>query len=485
MKQKRSPFHIGFEQLENRRLLAADLGLDLSIDISADETMVLAGASHCNDQGMIEPDILESTATDAVEPVGTVLDLADGTDGMFGSLDAGNPADQMSFVAPDNGTASVVISSDFGDGDTVVEVRDGSGELVTSTSTPGLGGFQQISFDVDAGQTYDLTISTSEEGQGDFQLTVAFEADPPVEPQDLHVDEIGPDATLLAMVEGEVAIAGDLETDGDIDVFQFQAAEDGEVTLHMGEMTEGNQVKLNVAVYDSSGNQLLDGSTNEFVELKIDATAGETIYIAVSAGEGQTGAYNLHLQQAITDTVPPEPVDLHADEIGADATPLESTDGFSIVQSALETADDADAFSIVAQADGKATLELDSLSEGQTSNLRVSVFDDQGELLVEGLSNDDLSIQFDTLASNEYQILVDSDNDIPALYQMSTLTETGSLEPPVEDAPIADFDIDFDEVIADVDNDSDCDSMSGLLRATLDYSFHDRAMEEFGFFARI
>ena len=208
---------LNFQRLETRKLLAADLGFDVmqTCDVEpAPETCMIAPEVAEDTQGvLIEDDLFvdpiagedsttESTSGEEsgplVEPGSQLrpefkLDLADGMDGYFGELDADNPSDTLAFVANSDGMVDVVVASSFGDATTSLEVHDESGELIATSDTEGLDGFQSLSFAGKSDQMYMLTVSSEDGGTGRFQVTIGSEIQSEVdcEETDLEIDEVG------------------------------------------------------------------------------------------------------------------------------------------------------------------------------------------------------------------------------------------------------------------------------------------------------
>lgn len=544
---------LNFERLENRRLLAADLGYDVMqcCDIQP------------NEECMVAPEIAESTTQevfvdplapdegpanpDTLEPA-ISLDLSDGMDGYFGTLDAENSSDTLQFTADADGMVDVVVASSFGEHSTQLTVSDAEGNLIAASSTESLDGFQTLSFAAQADQTYDLTVDSADGGQGNFQVTIGLDAatdditdpgptnpdtgdshedvvedttedvcdetmnedtdvsddnesDEPIdqgpaqddsanedpvdedcdeegdsteeeetelgdacsddsddsdsdptdagpaddsEPElpvddvidnggvdpvddcvdegpaivDLHANEIGETATELQIVDGIASIAGDLESVDDTDVFRFNATGTGEISLYAGELSEGS-VDLDVNVYDSDGNIIVDGATNEAVKITFSVEKDAEYFVSINSGETQTGTYEV-LLELTEDATEPAIVDDHTNEIGDDATTVVTSEGTGQATGELETDSDTDAFRLTADADGEIVLDVQVSSEAHESDAQISVFNTDGELVVDGTTNETVGLRFDAAANAEYHVLVDSLNDVPMSYELTS-----------------------------------------------------------------
>jgi hypothetical protein len=579
---------LNFERLENRRLLAADLGYDIMSDIDAqppmESCMIAPEIVEDADQEIfvdpIAPDQVPNEEPVVVDPA-ISLDLTDGMDGHFGTLDSGNESDSFEFVAPTDGMVDVVVASSFGEHSTNLSITDSSGELVTASATQGLDGFATLSFAADADQSYLLTVNSEDGGQGDFQVTVGLvaletsdvsaddlnpsdtvtvddatdaneqendvlddeevndatedtvddlvdsnvdetptgdledgvevdaedsdndgtdliddvETDPvaddtelhdslddsgneellddtvgdvdaeseledttdvvlddtisgpiddviedctdtPDTSVDLHADEMGPDATVIEIADRLGNIQGELETIDDTDVFKFTSPASGEVTLSVGELSEEN-VNLDIKIMDADGNAIVDGATNEIVKVSFEAEQDAEYFVSVSSDSDQNGSYDLAVEVS-EDAI----FDDHADVIGDEATVLDNATGSASVSGQLEVANDTDAFKFTANQDGEIVLDLQVESQDHLSDAEVSVYRD-GELIADGTANESIGLRFEAAANVQYQILVNSTNDTPMSYQLTTnefpsLTETPGELVSVEEAAKSD-----------------------------------------------
>ena len=475
-------------------------------------------------------------ASDSVEDqVHDLGDPVDGTDGFFGSIKAESPSQAFGFTTSEAGMVNVVVASSFGGAETRLEVVDASGEMIASTTTEDLSGFQVLSFESEAGESYQLTVASEDGAEGYFQVTV--EHNEVSEPVDLHEDEIGEDSTELELIDGVAALGGDLEKAGDIDTFRFTPDANGKISLGLAELNPDNATELQVEVFNGNGELLTRGITNEIVGISFDVQCDVEYFIAVSAGEGQTGQYQIDMtldaeavepetdpvadpdtdldadldadtetesdtetdagaeedsepdleidadpvaeSESDTDTVvDPEsdaetdedfsdPVgseletddseesdsetditeddtdveaDAEVDDDGSESTELEFVDGVASVSGDLGGSDPGDTFEFVASTDGSVDLDLTTESEGNAIDVSLSVLGIDGELVVDGTTNDDVGIVFDITEGDTYQVSVDSINDVPASYELTatltpaSLTETDDDQEQLEDA---------------------------------------------------
>lgn len=339
---KRRNRSFGIQRLEDRRLLAADVAVDLvpvesaepemcqvaeletqvesadqgelfdldldSTEISVEEIENAIDVATSDAASDVEADVEVDAGADAGEqsesPAHDLGDPVDGTDGFFGSIDAENPESQLSFTPSEEGQIDIVVASSFGGAETRLEVTDSAGDLVTSTVTEDLSEFQKLSFEAEAGETYQLSVSSEEGTEGYFQVTIGHSDIP--EPVDLHADSIGEESTQLEIVDGSSNLEGDLELAGDVDTFRFTAESDGTALLGLAELDAASSTELQVQVLSADGNLLTRGITNETVGVSFAVEQGAEYFLSVSAAEGQTGTFGLDL--AIESTVAdPEP----------------------------------------------------------------------------------------------------------------------------------------------------------------------------------
>ncbi|MFK7770421.1 MAG: hypothetical protein AB8B55_24640 [Mariniblastus sp.] len=568
---KRNLRSFRFERLENRRLLAADFGAEMvecfpvpaevceavsvtqdqtESEIDFDQTEIELGENTGDsiesdpvveapienspienspiengpaDDGPVEDtqgnDATEdqSETTEETEPeseieseAAVLNELRDpvlGTSGYFGVLDASSPTKTMIFTPTDTGTIDVVVTTSFGDSETVLDVVNSNGDTIVSTTTEDLDGFQKVTFDAVEGETYEVTVSSDETGEGNFMMTVSFEETPPG-PVDLHANEMGESSTQLEFVDDSASMSGELEVAGDTDTFRFTAEDSGKMRISLSELLDTNATELNISIHDSSGEMIARGLTNEMVMVSFDVIADAEYFIAVEATDEQTGAYELAMDLESTAPTAEATVDFHANAIGEDGTLLEwvsnegQPDSIS-VSSELETADDKDAFRFNSPGEGEITLDLNVLSDNHSSDVSVAIYSNLGELIeivdlsssettdvgvgqvdiiesnmaqseavenettisveaeilatdneseaaqvaadeanqdvigetpnivvendsliVDGTTNEEVTIRFDTTSGVEYHVLVDSLNDVPAVYNL-----TGSFIP--------------------------------------------------------
>ena len=334
---KRTTRKFGFEQLEGRRLLAADFGLQFT-QLPALPAEVCVGVemvdevtqaddagedsfsdlveqtenstgddalefeestdieSEANLESEVEPDGESEAELEIVSEQNELRDPVTGTSGYFGVIDAQTPAKTISFSPSESGTVDVVTASSFGDSETRLEVTDSNGDLIAASMTEDLEGFQKLTFEVEANESYLLEVSSDETGEGNFMVTVEFVEnvdDGIEEPVDVHSDEIGESATELTFENGEFAIASALETEDDRDAFRFLAPANGEAVLGLKTLSEDHQSDAVVSVFDAEGELIVEGLTNEEVMIRFDTTEGVEYHVLVDSSNDAKAEFEL------------------------------------------------------------------------------------------------------------------------------------------------------------------------------------------------
>jgi hypothetical protein len=327
-----------YENLEGRRLLAADLMTGGAIDAQPLEPAIVSCCVDSLEASEISEEILEATevtiatSENVVDEASTEsevqtepsagdarsFDLTDGMDGYFGEINAENPTETLEFTASADGMIDVVVASSFGDSQTQLTITDSSG-MVMESSVDGLESFNVISFQANEGETYLATIGSNDtQTEGQFQVTVGFE-----EFVDQHADAMGEDSTEISLVDNQAELEGRLESATDSDTFRFTADESGEARLSLSETVADARVGLDISVFDAEANLIIDGATNESLEISLDVEAGGEYFVAVSSSDGEKGTYKVGLDitpsEVITSDASPETDQAQSDPLPSDA----------------------------------------------------------------------------------------------------------------------------------------------------------------------
>ncbi len=361
---KRCGSTLGFETLEGRRLLAADLAVAGLPDIEGMELEQIQVASadypveicfEAISEIPYETGIAETglvPAADEVEEMAAAdprqLDLSDGMDGFFGTLDATTSEETLMFAAPGDGMVEIAMASTFEDGHLTVAITDSTGNVVESAAEMD-GGFALHSFEVQEGDVYQLTIAAAvADCSGSFQLTAGFQ-----EHVDQHADAVGAESTDLELGDEPVQLAGRLESAGDVDTFRFTADSSGEISLQLDEMVENDRVALTVEVTDSNQNLIAQGATNEMVRLSFDASVAEEYFVSLTSANGQTGEYQLSVELTEYEVV---------------SVQIPSTEDTDLTEE-VDLLDDAES---TGEVDSEVTDLTDEVAETEDSNLEES-----------------------------------------------------------------------------------------------------------------
>ena len=490
----------GIQRLEDRRLLAADVALTVDLasiesaepeicqvcevqtvgesesegqveELDLDSTALETDVSVATEIAIDNTDAVAETSDDAIHDLG---DPADGTDGFFGSIDAENSSQQFSFSPSEEGIVDIVVASSFGDAETRIEVTNSSGEMVVSTINEELDGFQQVSFEADAGENYLLTVSSDVGTEGLFQVTVGHS-----ELVDQHADTIGESSTELSLIDSTATLDGELETAGDIDTFRFTADADGRATLGLAELDADNATELSVQVLDSAGEQVSRGITNETLGISFDVEAGSEYFISVNAAEGETGSYRIDLSveadviesetepvveddivdevvddsttddaevvgevdETVTETEPSgdvEIVDELIEEVVDETEVVDSTEDTELVDSTedAELIDSTDEAELVEAIDDSevadSTEETDLVSEEQTTEEETVEVVDSGDATL----TDDTTSGDELASSEEASLETDVDAELQADTAVTEETEADPADLAVECEPI-------------------------------------------------
>ena len=191
-----------------------------------------------------------------------------------------------------------------------------------------------MNFMNELGSNSDANLGDSGSDDGDIQHAL----------MDDHVNEIGDDASELSRGGRGT---GELEMEGDIDVFQFSMGEDGDVSIRGFTRVDGG---IDIVVLDANGEAVATNDDGEY-----DLAAGD-YYIAVSATDGaSTGSYAFRVR-GIQDGGD-GPSDDHVNEIGDDATVIRIGDrGTGGASGRLEAEGDVDVFQFTVDEDTNVTI---------------------------------------------------------------------------------------------------------------------------------
>ena len=215
-------------------------------------------------------------------------------------------------------------------------------------------------------------------------------------------------------------VAGNIETDGDVDYFSIQVPGDG----ILGASTAG-EIDTFGTIYDTDGNGLVnddditrDNTNFEVSDQIIDAG---TYYIRVRSRGGETGEYNL------TVTFTPNSgsgESIEIDDYGDDISSAAPVTSSWVVPGNLETSDDEDYFSI--PVGGVGTIQ--AITTGNTDTIGYLYDSDGNELTSDddGGMDENFNFSYDVTSAGFYYVGVKTFSDTG----MYNLTITFTLSPP-------------------------------------------------------
>ena len=236
-------------------------------------------------------------------------------------------------------------------------------------------------------------------------------APPPDPGNDLSAD---PNGTILgafiapilngapvAPISGIIGIDGNGTTvgDKDVDIFRFEVASPGTVTIELGTRTNNPQdFDTYLRLFDANGNQIAvddDGGKDLFSRIETDLAPG-TYYAGVSgynnssynpnvAGSGVSGATgNYSLQLSLTNSDPNGLISGAREVIlGNDLEPLIFPDFIGADYGLNVGVSDVDLFRVVAPDNGQLFIDIDTpYSDGEFVDSFLRLFDEEGNELV-------------------------------------------------------------------------------------------------------
>ena len=267
----------------------------------------------------------------------------------------------------------------------------------------------------------DVGVDESTEAVDDSE---AAETDIPTEVSDVN--------ELRDPVLGTSGYFGEIDLSNPTKTMSFTPSETG--TIDVVVSSSFGESETRVDVVDSNGDSIVSIMTEDldgFQKLSFDATEGETYEVAVSSDDAGEGYFMVTVD---FEEAPPEPVDFHADEMGADSTQLALTEGSTTMAGELELAGDTDTFRFVADNDGKMRLGMTELLQDNATELNVSIHDSSGEMIARGLTNEMVMVSFDVELGGEYFVAVEATDDQTGAYELTMNLDVAAaiIEVPVD-----------------------------------------------------
>ena len=289
------------------------------------------------------------------------------------SIDPSDDVDVFQFTAMASVEYSVSALWLSEAGEVRVEVVDESGEVLAEGATSEAQSWASFSTpELVESQTYFLRVSGDGENIGDYYVSTVRQwgGDLPIfQPQtdaelgnDIHADQAGDDATLLPLDQfGYLSsVDSNIDSAADIDAFRVELPSEG--SLYVGDFSGADEA-IGVEVLDADGNVLTPSDSDVRIWdgslLRFDVDGGE-YFVLVSGVSDYVGPYAVEVffspafngdpgfEPPTIDPDSPLGEDIHADQIGDDATRLATFEasGLSIggVTSNIDTANDVDVF---------------------------------------------------------------------------------------------------------------------------------------------
>ncbi|HEX8203544.1 MAG TPA: hypothetical protein VF590_23920, partial [Isosphaeraceae bacterium] len=302
------------------------------------------------------------------------------------SIEVPGEVDTVRFVAPATGFVTIRQDAVFGSAlDSVLSVSEagdgGASRLIAGSDDSRGTRNSLVRIRVEAGRTYVIRAAGFGSSTGPYTLTIA-------------PDDFGDDFDSARPIElppaGSLVLAGTIDADGDLDVFQFTAPAAGRVTLR--QKADGSDLDSFTTVFDEARRPIAfgdDSTGSKDSVLEFDVQEGQRYFVRAGAfpnvsGLGRFGAYRLSL-----DVGPRALPDDHGATV-VDATPLapDPVTGFVRTSGAIGTPADVDGFRVVAPRAGSLQARLDP-TRGSTLRARLTVFDDSGRPIA---TDDDASV---------------------------------------------------------------------------------------------
>ncbi len=261
------------------------------------------------------------------------------------------------------------------------------------------------------------------EGEFDFDFFGGFFGEPGLGIEDGDFEEFDPivfENGFLDVSDGSDGVFGTFDADNTEESYSFIASKNGEANVVLA--TNVSDGELNVELTDAEGNIIEPTAADSdpgFSKWTYDIEGGEIYSLILSGSEGVSGDYQLTVSVEAA-----EPVDVHADEVGEDATVLEFNGGIAETLSQLETDGDRDVFQFVAPAAGEAILQASDLGIDSDLNLSVAVYDTNGDEVVAGSTNASVTLEFEVAEGETYYVAVNAAEGQTGEYHFAVISDS-------------------------------------------------------------
>jgi hypothetical protein len=302
-----------------------------------------------------------------------------------GSIETAFSSDLYHFTAEDDGTATIAVNSAGVTGlDPIVTVTsfdDLSFFAFDDDSGPGLNSL--VTFRVERGRTYDVTVGGYDTTTGGYEATLTFAS--------VTTDDFGDSfnqAQPFVLQNGMFAEQGNISpAGGDVDVFSFQATFSGTLRLTVSPTTADLLAGLSVFEADGTGAfaqnaELIavadsSNSPDGTAHLSVAVDQGQTYFVRLSGldrfnANGDSlgftfGDYTL-MVNVVDDQVPPT---------AATTAVIAIFEGTGGVTSGIDFETDRDWYRLVAPSSGYFTINLESLDQSGNFDPVLTIYDER------------------------------------------------------------------------------------------------------------
>ena len=352
-------------------------------------------------------------------PGATVVSVtAGGSTTVTGGMQSTADVDLFRVSAPETGLLSISVIRSAGTLDPVLRVyrlTPTGREFVDADDVGGQIRTRLVQLSVTAGEVYEFEVSGFGGTLGGYSASVRSTA--------AVVDDYG-DTFTGAPVEnvGAAALtqAGAINSSGDIDFFRIQPRESGLLRVGIATTTGGAAPQIVLYSGDRRLLQLGDPATGV---LRANVRAGETYYLAVVGTGTNTGGYEWTATIVVNDA---------GSDFGS-ATDLvaDPATGDFIREGVIATAGETDVLRFIAQATGRATVDLTALTGSSLDTYLTAFSAGTGSGPVFLALNDDISassrdssLSFDVVAGRTYYLEVRGFADTTGGYRLRVRTIT-------------------------------------------------------------
>ena len=368
----------------------------------------------------ISPDEYGNTLADA-----TVVDLsAEGTTVVAGGIDYSYDYDYVKFVAPVSGGLRVDMQADGSSVDSyLVAYNSYGGYMAANNNVTWETSDAQVSFVVEAGETYYIWAFGLGAVAGDYNLSFTFSPDE-------HGGTFSQASEVQLSAENPTTLQAGINYSYDYDYFKFVAPVTGGVTVDMQGQDAGldsylvayNRYGGGVAANNNANVSTTDASTTFYIE------AGQTYYILSFGLSGTTGDYDLSFSVSLDD---------HGSTISSSGGESLDEDGAATIITSFDYYGDVDFIAFTATHSEEMTITMSNASQDSIMPW-MYLYDAQGGFKdwAQGLSDEAAELTFDAEAGTTYYIRAFNSNWYAlGEYQIDISTDLPAPPPEPEPEP--------------------------------------------------